>query len=146
MHPRTIFAISLVSIIGIAGFYLTRSGEEAENAVLEPDQVNLAMVAVSVPSKLTPGASAGKTAFDLKCAVCHGKNGEGQNGVAPPLIHKIYEPSHHGDESFQRAVKIGVRSHHWKFGDMAPIEGLTRADVSSIIVYIRELQRANGIN
>ena len=66
-------------------------------------------------------------------------------GVAPPLIHKIYEPSHHGDESFQRAVAVGVRAHHWKFGNMPAIEGLTRGDVKAIIAYVRELQEANGI-
>ena len=70
----------------------------------------------------------------------------GQDGVAPPLVHKIYEPSHHGDESFQRAVAIGVRAHHWKFGTMPAIEGLTRADVKVITAYVRELQRHNGIN
>ena len=69
----------------------------------------------------------------------------GQQGIAPPLVHKIYEPSHHGDESFQIAVAMGVRSHHWKFGNMPAIENLTRSDVSAIVAYVRELQRANGI-
>ena len=60
-------------------------------------------------------------------------------------MHKIYEPNHHGDESFQLAVAMGVRAHHWKFGNMPAIEGLTRADVKPIIAYVRELQRHNGI-
>jgi hypothetical protein len=29
---------------------------------------------------------------------------------------------------------------------MLPVEGLTRGDVKMITAYIRELQRANGIN
>ena len=70
----------------------------------------------------------------------------GTEEIAPPLFHKIYEPSHHADESFQRAVSLGVRAHHWPFGNMPAIEGLTRGDVTMIIAYIRELQRANGIN
>jgi len=41
---------------------------------------------------------------------------------------------------------LGVRAHHWSFGNMPAVEGLTRADVKMIIAYIRELQRANGIN
>jgi len=41
---------------------------------------------------------------------------------------------------------MGVRGHHWPFGDMPPVEGVTRGDVTMIIAYIRELQRANGIN
>jgi cytochrome c len=95
---------------------------------------------------MSQNALFGKRAFETKCAACHGQNAAGQNGIAPPLIHKIYEPNHHGDESFQRAATLGVRAHHWRFGDMPPVEGVTRGDVSMIIAYIREIQRANGIN
>ena len=45
----------------------------------------------------------------------------------------------------QRAVARGVRAHHWRFGDMPRVEGLTRGDVAAIVAYVRELQRANGI-
>ncbi len=103
------------------------------------------MVKVTVPS-LTSSAKAGKKLFDAKCALCHGKNAAGQKGVAPPLVHKIYEPNHHSDYSFQRSAKFGVRAHHWPFGDMPPVKGVTQDDVSKIIAYVRELQRANGIN
>ena len=67
-------------------------------------------------------------------------------GVAPPLIHKIYEPSHHADEAFQRAAANGVLAHHWSFGDMPAQPQVTRADMASIIAYVREVQRANGID
>ena len=40
---------------------------------------------------------------------------------------------------------MGVRSHHWKFGNMPAIENLPRSDATAIVVYVRELQRANGI-
>jgi hypothetical protein len=41
---------------------------------------------------------------------------------------------------------MGVQAHHWSFGNMPAVEGLTRGDVKMIIKYIRELQRENGIN
>lgn len=104
-----------------------------------------AMVDVTLPASLTATARLGQTAFEAKCAACHGLNGAGNINAAPPLIHKIYEPGHHGDESFQRAVSQGVQAHHWRFGHMPPVNGLTRAEVASIIAYIREMQRANGI-
>ena len=104
-----------------------------------------AIVAVSLPENLSSDAGIGKRAFDSVCASCHGQNAAGRNGVAPPLVHRIYEPSHHADEAFQRAVQNGVRAHHWNFGNMPQIEGLTRADVQYITRYVRELQRANGI-
>ncbi|MEM7376370.1 MAG: cytochrome c [Pseudomonadota bacterium] len=104
-----------------------------------------ALVPVRVPTQLSDVALVGRQAFDLNCAVCHGANAAGQAGVAPPLVHRIYEPGHHGDGSFQRAVANGVRAHHWTFGDMPPIAGLDQNDVALITVYIRELQRENGI-
>ena len=101
---------------------------------------------VLLPDSLSQHAQIGKLGFEAKCASCHGVNAAGKDGLAPPLIHKIYEPSHHADESFQRAVALGVQAHNWRFGNMLAIEGLTRGDVTMIITYIRELQRANGIN
>jgi mono/diheme cytochrome c family protein len=94
--------------------------------------------------QLSSPAQLGKVAFDENCAACHGENAAG-TGNGPPLIHKIYEPSHHGDFAFQRAVRQGVRAHHWEFGDMAPVPGLTDRQIEWITRYVRELQRANGI-
>ena len=104
-----------------------------------------ALATVTVPA-LSSEAKAGEKVYGKFCVTCHGKNAAGQNEVAPPLVHKIYEPGHHADVSFHRAAKFGVRAHHWPFGNMPPIEGITQKQVSKVIVYVRELQRANGIN
>ena len=104
-----------------------------------------ALVAIKTPESYSQNAQIGQRLFEAKCADCHGPNAVGQAGVAPPLIHIIYEPNHHGDESFQRAVALGVRAHHWKFGNMPAVAGLTRAEVKFISAYVRELQRHNGI-
>lgn len=104
------------------------------------------IVEVTLPAELSDDAAIGKRAFDAYCAKCHGANAAGQNGVAPPLVHKIYEPSHHGDAAFLLAAQNGVRAHHWNFGNMPPVEGLTPAEVRYIVSYVRELQEANGIN
>ncbi|WP_416899829.1 MAG: c-type cytochrome [Minwuia sp.] len=101
-------------------------------------------VAVTVP-ELTPAAQRGAAVFSANCVTCHGQNAAGGPG-GPPLVHKIYEPGHHGDGSFVLAVKQGVRQHHWEFGNMPPVPGVADADIAAIIAYIRELQRANGIN
>ena len=89
-------------------------------------------------------AAAGNVTFDKSCASCHGANGAGSD-KGPPLIHDIYNPGHHNDESFFRAVSRGTRRHHWNFGDMPPQPKLSRQDVAAIVRYIRELQEANGI-
>lgn len=103
------------------------------------------LVDVFVPSQLSATAQDGQQAFEVSCAACHGVSAAGQDGVAPPLVHIIYEPNHHGDQSFYQAVSYGVRAHHWRFGNMPAIEGVSQSDVSDIIAYVRELQRANDI-
>ncbi|MBM4121998.1 MAG: cytochrome c [Nitrospira sp.] len=86
----------------------------------------------------------GEAAFTANCARCHGERGIGTT-QGPPLVHKIYEPNHHGDPAFQRAAANGVRAHHWQFGDMPKIDGVTPDDVDQVIKYIRWLQRQAGI-
>ena len=88
---------------------------------------------------------AGEERFEGLCARCHGMMGRGTS-VGPPLVHKIYEPSHHSDFAFMRAARQGVRAHHWKFGNMPPIPGATSDDVTEIIAYVRWLQREAGIH
>lgn len=100
---------------------------------------------VTVPD-LTGEAREGEALFNAKCASCHGANAAGRDGEAPPLVHVIYEPGHHGDGAFVSAVRDGVRQHHWPFGDMAPVEGVGDDDLGKIVAYVRALQRANGID
>lgn len=95
----------------------------------------------SVP--LTAGMP-GEALFNQKCAVCHGPRAAG-SPQGPPLVHKYYEPGHHSDMAFLLAVRRGVRAHHWRFGNMPPVPGLSDADVRAVIDYLRALQRANGI-
>lgn len=134
-------AIALAS----ASYYFTQSPTTEVSQSSTPAQGD-PMVSVRLPDDLSPQAGMGKRAFDATCAACHGENASGRLGFGPPLVHKIYEPGHHGDEAFQIAAQNGVRAHHWKFGDMPAQTGLTRADVAAIVTYIRKLQRANGID
>lgn len=94
---------------------------------------------------LMPNAAAGKPLFDRNCASCHGADLKGSD-KGPPLLHRIYESSHHADASFQLAAKNGVRAHHWQFGDMAPLPQVTPDDVAHITAYVRAEQRKVGIH
>lgn len=89
--------------------------------------------------------ASGKKLFDANCVSCHGDNAQGVEGAGPTFISKIYEPSHHADISFYRAVKMGVRAHHWPYGNMPPQPQVNEADVEKIVAYIRRLQKENGI-
>jgi len=104
-----------------------------------------ALAQVRVP-ELNAAETAGKAVFDKSCARCHGENAAGKDGFAPPLVHRIYEPNHHADIAFQRAAKLGVRAHHWTFGNMPPVKGISDEEIGQVVTYVRALQRANGIN
>lgn len=86
----------------------------------------------------------GRSLYGQACAVCHGQALEGTN-AGPTFLDRIYAPWHHADIAFIFAVERGVRAHHWNFGNMAPVEGLSHEQVLAIIAFIREQQRAAGI-
>lgn len=94
--------------------------------------------------QLSAEARAGASLFDAHCALCHGERASGTD-QGPPLVHVVYEPGHHPDAAFYRAVEYGVMSHHWEFGNMAPVADVSRREAAKIVAYVRELQRAHGI-
>lgn len=122
-----------IAILVGAGFW-AMSGQQAQSV----------MVDVTVP-ELTASEQEGAALFVQNCATCHGENAAGKDGVGPPLVHIIYEPGHHGDGSFYVAARMGVRAHHWSFGNMPAQAQITDDEVAKIVAYIRALQRANGI-
>lgn len=93
-----------------------------------------------VPAEFQPG----QAAFAANCAGCHGPAALG-TAQGPPLVHIYYEPAHHADAAIRLAVRRGVRAHHWGFGDMPPVQGLTEEEVGQIIAYVRWLQREAGV-
>ena len=98
---------------------------------------------VRVP-ELSTAALEGRDVFEGVCADCHGATAAGTD-KGPPLVHPIYNPGHHSDEAFFRAAESGSPQHHWRFGDMPPQPEVSRDEVAKIVRYVRELQRANGI-
>jgi hypothetical protein len=67
------------------------------------------------------------------------------SAVGPTLVHRVYQPGHHADVAFELAVRRGVPAHHWRFGDMPPQPAVAPTEIAQITRYVRELQRANGI-
>ncbi len=147
-HMRLWLLISAIFIAGgaLAYFQLTKPDEAQMHGVQATEGAEGApIVEVVVPAQLSEVATLGKNGFDAKCATCHGENAAGKDGFGPPLVHKIYEPNHHSDQAIMMAPLMGVRAHHWNFGNMPPVEGVTEDDMRYIVAYIREMQAANGI-
>jgi cytochrome c len=87
----------------------------------------------------------GESLFTANCATCHGESARGTE-QGPPLLHIIYEPSHHSDASFVLAAQRGVVAHHWQFGNMPPQPQVDSAALRKIIAYVRWAQREVGID
>jgi mono/diheme cytochrome c family protein len=141
--------VALAGVVTVAIKAMAPAPQAAGHGMAAPDLSAIApgaaIVQVKAPADPGPLARMGQRAFEAKCASCHGENAAGRNGIAPPLVHPYYRPGHHGDAAFLMAAKNGVRAHHWPFGDMPPVSGVTAADVKAIVVYIRGLQQENGI-
>ncbi len=108
--------------------------------ILSPVNAGKTIPEFDVPFEL----GLGQSLFEENCGSCHGTWGHGTD-QGPPLMHKLYVPSHHGDESFNRAALRGVRAHHWQFGDMPPVPGISKRTLDRIVPYIRWLQRKNEV-
>ncbi|MCY4368163.1 MAG: cytochrome c [bacterium] len=116
---------------------------EGDDGYATADTSDSERAAIVVP-ELSDVARRGGELFTANCAECHGPTAGGSS-EGPPLVDRIYEPGHHADFSFHVAVSQGSPQHHWSFGDMEPVPGLSPEDVDSIVCYVRELQFANGI-
>ena len=93
---------------------------------------------------LSSAAGKGRLVFNTNCASCHGVDAAGGTG-GPPLIHNIYNPGHHSNAAFIRAMRSGVRQHHWQFGNMPPQPQVAFGDMVFLMKFIREVQQQNGI-
>ncbi len=144
MTKRLIASFAAV-IIALGGYWFLQQGPaKSDTGPFSSPAAIKGPIDIIVPETLGGMAALGAPVFARNCAACHGDNGAGSES-GPPLVHVIYEPNHHGDGSFYMAVAKGVRAHHWRFGNMMPVDGVSETEVRAIIAYIRTLQRANGV-
>lgn len=145
-----LLVIGIVAIVMGGWIYTQGSGGhmmgESGHMMDGHHQMDAKPLAEVIMPELSGTAADGHGIFIENCSACHGENAGGNEGAGPPLIHIFYEPGHHGDDAIYRAVEFGVRKHHWTFGDMPPVEGVSREQVTKIIDFIRTVQRANGID
>ena len=85
----------------------------------------------------------GAAVYQQYCAECHGVDLRGTD-KGPSQLSIIYEPNHHGDFAYRSAIREGTREHHWWFGDMPPVEGITDLEIEKVISYIRAEQERLG--
>ncbi len=141
-RSRTSFRPFFAAVVAMAGAVgAVACEEESQQAVgMTPE----AMVALGADASLPDSLLAGRATFETYCLECHGQAATGTE-KGPPLVHRVYHPGHHSDPAFYLAPLQGVRAHHWGFGDMPPVEEITRDEVGTIVAYVRWLQRKAGI-
>ncbi len=147
-HPRIGMFLVLGLVCGVGlGCSQADEGDHSSHSAMEVSAASATAPAEMGSSKIQVPKEfqSGEERFNAFCARCHGVHARGTT-KGPPLVHKIYEPSHHGDFAFFRAAAQGVRAHHWDFGNMPKIADASPDDVKWIIAYVRWLQREVGIN
>lgn len=142
---RTLPILLGVASVAVVGYILIGQPNGPDPAGSSEPTEGLAIVDVALP-ELAGNAIIGQRIFDAKCAECHGENAAGKEGSGPPLIHPIYRAGHHGDQAFILAARNGVKSHHWPYGNMPPVQGVTDGEVAMVVEFIRSVQQANGVN
>ena len=121
-------ALVVVIVVGVVLFGNTPQDGEAGTGISPQDPELVA---------------AGEILYQANCATCHGTDLRG-TATGPSHLSIVYEPNHHGDIAFVLAAKNGVQAHHWSFGNMAPVPGLSDDDLAAIVAYVREIQRIEG--
>ena len=144
MDTKTRNSRIIIVIILIIGFIFFTQKDN-----FYPQSESISSVSNPVPENfvipdLNNQQTSGQTAFGQYCQSCHGQYALGTN-KGPTFMHAIYLPGHHGDGAFFQAATYGAQAHHWSFGDMPPVEGVSGDEVAAIIAYVRALQRANGM-
>ena len=119
-------AILVIVVLTMASCGGTQDGEDGGIPVQDPDMV-----------------AAGNDLYQANCASCHGSDLRGTD-LGPSHLSIVYEPNHHGDAAFLLAAQRGVQPHHWSFGPMPPVPGLTPDDIAAIVAFVRENQRIEG--
>ena len=112
----------------LAVFLLAACGS-APDVVIEPQDSDL--------------VARGAQLYAASCAECHGED-LGGTDKGPSHLSIVYEPNHHSDGAFGLAVLRGSSAHHWDFGPMPPVVGLSDEEVDAIVAFVRERQRVEG--
>ncbi len=145
-NTKMIFLVGAIGV-GVMMFFGPNQSSFFPTPASSPSSSTNAAPSTSTPTAgLTPATSvaSGQKLYEKNCMACHGKNAKGTE-QGPTFIHKVYEPNHHGDGSFVVAAKLGVRAHHWRFGNMPAQPQVNEQQVLEIIKYIRKLQKTAGI-
>lgn len=104
-----------------------------------PGLILLVLLATPLLLLGTGDAEGGKATYAKKCAMCHGKQGEGKATMAKMLKVELRhlgskEVQAKSDADLSKMITAGT-------GKMKPVKGLSDADVANVVAYARTLAK-----
>lgn len=139
--PVWIFAFTLLLLFGALVYFDFYSGW-FDSQVYSPFKTSDQLEAYQPKSGAAAMMAEGKRTFDSICAACHGEDGLGKAGQAPPLAGSEWVNA----AGFKRIVEIPqlglqgqvqVEGQSWNL-QMAPMgAALSDADLAAVLTYIR---------
>ena len=93
----------------------------------------------------SPDVVLGEQRYAQRCAMCHGADLRGSR-IGPSHLSSVFGPEQTTDAMFADAIRNGGRSGRFPQYDAMPaVPGLSNHEITSIIAYVRSVQRAQGL-
>lgn len=138
--PIILGVVGVVAVIAVVLLSIGGEGEAPEAAPVDP---HTGLSEFDIPVQDPDMVTAGQEVYEVSCSACHGLDLRG-TPTGPSLLSIIYNPIHHPDDAFLSAALNGVTAHHWAFGDMTPVAGVSEEQLEQVIAYVRDDQRVQG--
>ena len=137
------WAATMVAVCAIALACAADADDADDASSAEPAPTATSDAPAPSTTAAAPAVPDGAAVYQHYCAECHGVDLRGTD-KGPSQLSIVYEPNHHGDYAYRVAIRDGTREHHWWFGDMPPVEGITDLEIEKVISYIRAEQERLG--
>ena len=123
------------------GFYVGKGDERAYVKYATPDPVLRSFLQSVMDGSSDPNAK-GREIFLKICAACHQRDGEGKEGVAPPLVGSDWVLAPGGGRLVRIVLNgltgpVRVRGNEWNLPMLPWRENLDDDQVAVVLTYIR---------
>ncbi len=124
-----------------SGFYIGSGDQRVFVKYATPDPVLRSFIQSVMDGSTDPKAQ-GKEIFSKLCAACHQADGEGKDGLAPPLLGSEWALTAGGGRMVRIVLNglsgpVQVRGRAWNLSMPAWRENLTDDQVAVVLTYVR---------
>ncbi|HTR41541.1 MAG TPA: cytochrome c [Pseudomonadales bacterium] len=139
--PVWIFAAMLLVLFG-SGVYFDRHSGWFDAQVYAPYRTSAELEAYQPKSGAAAFFAEGQRQYSIICASCHGDNGQGKPGQAPPLADSEWVNTS-SSKRVEQIPQLGltglihVKGEAWNLQMAAMGVGLSDSDLAAVLTYIR---------